>query len=209
MQQFEQMFASEHNLRKDPVVHGVCAYIIFGRTLRKLCRCICIELTIVRDHPPYPPKWSRIVSNGRAAHATFARLFLMLDVAPGTMGLSRAFSFVPVSPDCEVGPQSLAADPSSYWGDRRQLMRIEMTPEQQKLLQKIANANEREIYKAFLIQAQTVDFITTLLTNRAKAFDMQGANVSDEALEIAASTVSDKANFTFGVCTANQSGCPG
>ena len=84
-----------------------------------------------------------------------------------------------------------------------------MTPEQEKLLQKIANANEREIYKAFLIQAQTVDFITTLLTNRAKAIDMQGANVSDEALEIAAGTVSDKANFTFGVCTANQSGCPG
>ena len=79
-----------------------------------------------------------------------------------------------------------------------------MTPEQEKLLQKIANANEREIYKAFLIQAQTVDFITTLLTNRAKAFDMQGVNVSDEALEIAAGTVS-----TFGVCTANQSGCPG
>jgi hypothetical protein len=34
-------------------------------------------------------------------------------------------------------------------------------------------------------------------------------NVSDEALEIAAGTVSDNANFTFGVCTANQSGCPG
>ena len=32
---------------------------------------------------------------------------------------------------------------------------------------------------------------------------------SDEALEIAVGTVSDKANFTFGVCTANQSGCPG
>jgi hypothetical protein len=34
-------------------------------------------------------------------------------------------------------------------------------------------------------------------------------DVSDEALEIAAGTVSDKANFTFGYCTANQSGCPG
>ena len=33
--------------------------------------------------------------------------------------------------------------------------------------------------------------------------------VSDEALEIAAATVSDKANFTWGYCTANQGGCPG
>jgi hypothetical protein len=34
--------------------------------------------------------------------------------------------------------------------------------------------------------------------------------VSDEALEIAAGTVSDKANFTWGVCTAlGQYGCPG
>jgi hypothetical protein len=32
--------------------------------------------------------------------------------------------------------------------------------------------------------------------------------VSDEALEIAAGTVSDKANFTFGICTIQQSGCP-
>ena len=34
-------------------------------------------------------------------------------------------------------------------------------------------------------------------------------DVSDEALEIAAGTVSDKANFTFGVCTANQKWVPG
>jgi hypothetical protein len=34
-------------------------------------------------------------------------------------------------------------------------------------------------------------------------------DVSDEALEIAAGTVSDKANFTFGVCTYQQIGCPG
>jgi hypothetical protein len=36
-------------------------------------------------------------------------------------------------------------------------------------------------------------------------------DASDEALEIAAGTVSDKANFTFGVCTAlgSQIGCPG
>jgi hypothetical protein len=33
-------------------------------------------------------------------------------------------------------------------------------------------------------------------------------DVSDEALEIAAGTVSDKANFTFGICTIQQSGCP-
>ena len=32
-------------------------------------------------------------------------------------------------------------------------------------------------------------------------------DVSDEALEIAG-TVSDKANFTFGVCTYEQVGCP-
>ena len=34
-------------------------------------------------------------------------------------------------------------------------------------------------------------------------------DISDEALEIAAGTVSDKANFTWGVCTALQGGCPG
>ena len=35
-------------------------------------------------------------------------------------------------------------------------------------------------------------------------------DVSDEVLEIAAGTVSDKANFTWGVCTAlSQNGCPG
>ena len=46
--------------------------------------------------------------------------------------------------------------------------------------------------------------ITLKTEEEILAFD-----VSDEALEIAAGTVSDKANFTFGVCTANQSGCPG
>jgi len=34
-------------------------------------------------------------------------------------------------------------------------------------------------------------------------------DVSDEALENAAVTVTDKANFTWGYCTANQGGCPG
>jgi hypothetical protein len=34
-------------------------------------------------------------------------------------------------------------------------------------------------------------------------------DVSDEALENAAATVTDKANFTWGYCTANQGGCPG
>jgi len=33
--------------------------------------------------------------------------------------------------------------------------------------------------------------------------------ISDEALEIAAGTVNDKTNFTWGYCTANQGGCPG
>jgi hypothetical protein len=46
--------------------------------------------------------------------------------------------------------------------------------------------------------------ITLKTEEEILAFD-----VSDEALEIAAGTVSDKANFTFGVCTANQAGCPG
>jgi hypothetical protein len=32
-------------------------------------------------------------------------------------------------------------------------------------------------------------------------------DVSDEALEIVG-TVSEKANFTFGVCTLDQPGCP-
>jgi hypothetical protein len=35
-------------------------------------------------------------------------------------------------------------------------------------------------------------------------------DVSDEALEIATGKVSDKANFTWGICTAlSQTGCPG
>jgi hypothetical protein len=46
--------------------------------------------------------------------------------------------------------------------------------------------------------------ITLKTEEEILAFD-----ISDEALEIAAGTVSDKANFTFGVCTANQGGCPG
>jgi hypothetical protein len=33
-------------------------------------------------------------------------------------------------------------------------------------------------------------------------------DVSDEVLEIAAGTVNDKTNFTFGVCTYQQVGCP-
>ena len=43
-----------------------------------------------------------------------------------------------------------------------------------------------------------------LCRRRSLPFD-----ISDEALEIAAGTVSDKANFTWGYCTANQGGCPG
>jgi hypothetical protein len=45
--------------------------------------------------------------------------------------------------------------------------------------------------------------ITLKTEEEILAFD-----VSDEALEIAASTVSDKSNFTFGVCTYQQIGCP-
>src|SRR5215471_5970981 len=57
-------------------------------------------------------------------------------------------------------------------------MRIQMTPEQEKLLQKIANANEREIYKAFLIQAQKKPLICrepTSLTKRWRSPRVQSA----------------------------------
>ena len=46
--------------------------------------------------------------------------------------------------------------------------------------------------------------ITLKTEEEILAFDLP-----DEALEIAAGTVSDNGNFTFGVCTANQGGCPG
>jgi hypothetical protein len=51
-----------------------------------------------------------------------------------------------------------------------------------------------------------VDIILKTEDEIILAFD-----VSDEALEIAAGTVSDKTNFTWGVCTAlgSQIGCPG
>ena len=39
--------------------------------------------------------------------------------------------------------------------------------------------------------------------------EILGFDVSDEALEIAAASVSGKADFTWGYCTANQGGCPG
>jgi hypothetical protein len=32
--------------------------------------------------------------------------------------------------------------------------------------------------------------------------------VSDEALEMAGATAGDKVNFTWGVCTLDQAGCP-
>ena len=47
------------------------------------------------------------------------------------------------------------------------------------------------------------------MSDRMKTDEEMLAFDADEALEIAVGTVSDKANFTFGVCTANQSGCPG
>jgi hypothetical protein len=46
--------------------------------------------------------------------------------------------------------------------------------------------------------------ITLKTEEEILAFD-----VSDEALEIVAATVSEKANFTWGYCTALQGGCPG
>ena len=51
----------------------------------------------------------------------------------------------------------------------------------------------------------------TLKTEEEIEEEIPAFDVSDEALEIAAGTVSDKANFTWGVCTAlgSQIGCPG
>ena len=46
--------------------------------------------------------------------------------------------------------------------------------------------------------------ITLKTEEEILAFD-----ISDEALEIVAAAVSDKANFTWGYCTALQGGCPG
>jgi hypothetical protein len=48
----------------------------------------------------------------------------------------------------------------------------------------------------------------TLKTEEEIEEEILALDVSDEALEIAAGTVSDKANFTFGVCTYQQIGCP-
>ena len=47
-------------------------------------------------------------------------------------------------------------------------------------------------------------YITLKTDEEILAFD-----VSDEALEIAAATVSDKANFTWGYCTAKSGWVPG
>jgi hypothetical protein len=54
-------------------------------------------------------------------------------------------------------------------------------------------------------EAKRINAMATLKTEEEEilAFD-----VSDEALEIAAGTVNDKAHFTFGVCTYQQIGCP-
>ena len=46
----------------------------------------------------------------------------------------------------------------------------------------------------------------TLKTEEEIEEEVLAFDVSDEALEIAAGT--DKANFTFGVCTYQQIGCP-
>jgi hypothetical protein len=46
----------------------------------------------------------------------------------------------------------------------------------------------------------------TLKTEEEIEEEIPAFDVSDEALEIAAGT--DKANFTFGVCTYQQIGCP-
>ena len=47
--------------------------------------------------------------------------------------------------------------------------------------------------------------MATLKTEKEEE-EILAFDVSDEALEIAAGT--DKANFTFGVCTYQQIGCP-
>jgi|GEM_PF-3914083 len=46
--------------------------------------------------------------------------------------------------------------------------------------------------------------MNTLKTD-AEEEEILTVNISDEALEIAGS---DKANFTWGVCTLDQAGCP-
>ena len=47
--------------------------------------------------------------------------------------------------------------------------------------------------------------MSTLKTNAEEEEEILTFNISDEALEIAGS---DKTNFTWGVCTLDQSGCP-
>jgi hypothetical protein len=53
-------------------------------------------------------------------------------------------------------------------------------------------------------EAKRIDGMATLKTAEEEILTF---DVSDEALEIAG-TVSEKGNFTFGVCTFEQPGCP-
>jgi hypothetical protein len=53
--------------------------------------------------------------------------------------------------------------------------------------------------------AKRINAMTTTL--KTKEEEILTFDVSDEALEIAG-TVSEKGNFTFGVCTFEQPGCP-
>jgi hypothetical protein len=56
-------------------------------------------------------------------------------------------------------------------------------------------------------EAKRINAMATLKTEEEEE-EILAFDVSDEALEIAAGTVNDKANFTFGVCTYQQIGCP-
>jgi hypothetical protein len=54
-------------------------------------------------------------------------------------------------------------------------------------------------------EAKGINAMATLKTEKEEIVPF---DVSDEALEIAG-TVGDEANFTWGICTQDQSGCPG
>jgi hypothetical protein len=47
-----------------------------------------------------------------------------------------------------------------------------------------------------------------MATLKTEEEEILAFDLSDEALEVAG-TVSDKTNFTWGVCTMDQTGCPG
>jgi hypothetical protein len=71
--------------------------------------------------------------------------------------------------------------------------------------------NKLEKHQAHVIhvanEARRINAMATLKIEEEEE-EILTFDVSDEALELAG-TVSDKTNFTFGVCTYQQIGCPG